>query len=97
MPSQIFHYCQRCLAANALGQDFCTRCGTRLMMIVAPSSARFEESKSSHSSEEHLLERISATENRISRLTERLERSLELLLRQAQNASFACSLLKAPI
>jgi len=67
------------------------------MIIVEPSSARFEASESSHSSEEHLLERISATENRISRLTERLERSLELLLRQAQNAYLDRSLLKALI
>src|SRR5437016_6250803 len=29
--SQVAHYCQKCLAANSLGQEFCTRCGTRLL------------------------------------------------------------------
>ena len=80
MPAPIFHYCQKCLAGNSLGQDFCSRCGTRLMIIVEPSASRFEANEASISSDEHLLERISATENRITRLAERLERSLDLLL-----------------
>jgi tetratricopeptide (TPR) repeat protein len=86
--SQVVHYCQKCLAANPLGQEFCSRCGTRLMIIVEPSAARYEIAQSGSSNEEHLLERISALENRLGRLTEKLERSLDLLLRQAQNAHF---------
>jgi len=97
MPAPIFHYCQKCLAGNSLGQDFCSRCGTRLMIIVEPSASRFEANEASVSSDEHLLERISATENRITRLAERLERSLDLLLRQAQTSYFDRSLLKALI
>src|SRR6185295_3384333 len=77
--SSIAHYCQRCLAANPLGTDFCGRCGTRLMLVVEPNSLRFEAAESGVSTNEHLLERISATENRITRLAERLERSLELV------------------
>ncbi|HKE59345.1 MAG TPA: tetratricopeptide repeat protein [Pyrinomonadaceae bacterium] len=97
MPTPIHHYCQRCLAANPLGQDFCARCGTRLMIVVEPSSSRFALGEGSVSTGEHLLERISALENRTSRLTERLERGLDLLLRQAQNSYFDRSLVKALI
>ena len=93
--SQIAHYCQKCLAANPLGQEFCARCGTRLMIVVEPASARYEGLESSGSNEEHLLERISALENRLGRLTEKLERGLDLLLRQAQNAHFDRALVKA--
>ena len=93
--SSISHYCQRCLAANPLGTDFCGRCGTRLMLVVEPNSSRFEAAEVGVSTNEHLLERISATENRITRLAERLERSLELVLRQAENASIDRSLLQA--
>ena len=93
--SQIAHYCQRCLAANPLGQEFCARCGTRLMIVVEPASARYEGLDSGASSEEHLLERISALENRLGRLTEKLDRGLDLLLRQAQNAHFDRALVKA--
>src|SRR6476660_1639772 len=97
MPKQISHYCQKCLAVNALGQDFCSRCGTRLMIVVESTSARFEAAEQSVSTDEHLLERISIVENRLSRLTERLERSLDLLLRQAQNSYFDRSLVKTLI
>ena len=95
MRPNISHYCQKCLAANPLGQEFCTRCGTRLMIVVEPSAARFETGPASLSTDEHLLERISAAENRVSRLAERLERSLDLLLRYAQNAYFDRSLMRA--
>ena len=93
--SQIAHYCQKCLAANPLGQEFCARCGTRLMIVVEPASARYEGIDSGGSNEEHLLERISALETRLGRLTEKLERGLDLLLRQAQNAHFDRALVKA--
>jgi tetratricopeptide (TPR) repeat protein len=93
--SQVVHYCQKCLAANPLGQEFCARCGTRLMIIVEPAAARYESAESAPSNEEHLLERISALENRLGRLTEKLERGLDLLLRQAQNAHFDRALVKA--
>lgn len=65
------------------------------MLVVEPTSTRFEASEVGVSTNEHLLERISATENRITRLAERLERSLDLVLRQAQNSYFDRSLVKA--
>lgn len=95
MAPTISHYCQKCLAANPLGQEFCTRCGTRLMIIVEPTSSRYEVGTTGLSTDEHLLERISAAETRVARLAERLERSLDLLLRYAQNAYFDRSLVRA--
>src|SRR5262249_3904614 len=94
---QISHFCQKCLARNPLGQDFCARCGTRLMIVVEPPAARFETAEPPPPTDEHLLERISSLENRFARLTEKLERGLDLLLRQAQNSYFDRSLVKALI
>jgi tetratricopeptide (TPR) repeat protein len=65
------------------------------MIVVEPSTSRFEAGPASVSTDEHLLERISAAENRVARLAERLERSLDLLLRYAQNAYFDRSLMRA--
>lgn len=65
------------------------------MIVVEPTSSRFEVGAASLSTDEHLLERISAAENRVARLAERLERSLDLLLRYAQNAYFDRSLVRA--
>ena len=73
------------------------RCGTRLMIIVEPTSSRFETGATALSTDEHLLERISAAEAKTARLAERLERSLDLLLRYAQNAYFDRSLMRALI
>ena len=93
--SSVAHYCQKCLAGNPLGTEFCTRCGTRLMIIVEPPAARYESNESGPANDEHLLERISALENRVARLSEKLERGLDLLLRQAQNSHFDRSLIKS--
>ena len=47
------------------------------MIIVEPIGARFDAADATASSEEHLLERISALENRLERLTEKVERALD--------------------
>lgn len=65
------------------------------MLIVEPGALRFEGADEAMLTEDHLLERISALENRQARLTEKLERALDLLLRQAQNAHFDRGLVKA--
>jgi tetratricopeptide (TPR) repeat protein len=67
------------------------------MIIVEPTSSRFESGTATLSSDEHLLERISAAEARTARLAERLEPSLEFLLRYPQNAYFHSSLNRAHI
>ena len=95
--NQIVHYCQKCLAANPLGQVLCSRCGTRLMIVVEPAAMRYDSSDSAVASDEHLLERVSVLENRLSRLADRMERALDLLLRQAQNSYLDRSLLRSLI
>ncbi len=80
-------YCQRCLVANSVEQETCTRCGTRLMLVVEPSALRFEEDAATGIDyEEHLLERVSVLENQLARLAEKLEQSVELLLRQTRSS-----------
>jgi tetratricopeptide (TPR) repeat protein len=57
------------------------------MLVVEPSSLRFEdETSASATHEEYLLERISTLENHLMRLTDKLERALDLLLRQARSS-----------
>src|SRR5712692_5586863 len=80
----IAHYCQKCLAANPLGQEFCARCGTRLMIVVEPAATRVDIADSSTSHDQHVLERLSLLENTLGRLAERLEQALKLLLRQSE-------------
>ena len=65
------------------------------MIIVESVLARFESADPTPPNQEHLLERISALESRLGRLTEKLERGLDLLLRQAQNAHFDRALVKS--
>ena len=64
------------------------------MIIVEPPATRYEVGEAGDSTDEHLLERISSLENRQTRLTEKLERALDLLLRQAQNSHFDRALVR---
>jgi tetratricopeptide (TPR) repeat protein len=84
----VVYYCQKCLAANPFGRELCVRCGTRLMLVVEPPTMRYEADPSNVSYEEHLLERVSALENRLARITDRIEQVLDLLLKQARNFYF---------
>src|SRR5882672_12694052 len=90
----ISHYCQKCRAANPLGQEFCVRCGTRLMIVVHPPSARVDFTETTPH-EEHLLERLTMLENTLARLAERLEQGLKLLLRQSETAYTNHALVKS--
>jgi tetratricopeptide (TPR) repeat protein len=91
-------FCQRCLAANSLAQELCSHCGTRLMLVVEPSSLRFEEDAGAAADyEEHLLERVSALENSFARIAERLEQGLDLLLRQSRSSYYDHALLETLI
>src|SRR5438270_7682538 len=79
-------FCQRCMAANELGQELCARCGTRLMLVVEPSASRFEGGDVSGGIEEHILERITVIENSLSRLVDKLGQLADLMLRQSRTA-----------
>jgi hypothetical protein len=92
----ILHFCQKCRAANPLGQEFCLRCGTRLMLVVEPPFARVSSADTTPN-EEHLLERLTIVENTMARLAERLEQGLKLLLRQSETAYTNHALVKSLI
>ncbi|MET0648704.1 MAG: tetratricopeptide repeat protein [Pyrinomonadaceae bacterium] len=86
-------FCQRCKSPNDLGEDSCGQCGTRLMLLVEPSGARFESRGTGGGMEEHLLERVTAIENNISRVIDKLEKMAELMLKQSRSAFFDHELL----
>lgn len=86
-------FCQRCKSPNDLGEDLCGQCGTRLMLLVEPSSARFEGRGVAAGMEEHLLERVTAIENHVSRVIDKLEKMAELMLKQSRSAYFDHELL----
>ena len=86
-------FCQRCKSPNELGEDLCGQCGTRLMLLVEPSAARFESRGTGGVMEEHLLERVTAIETHISRVIDKLERMAELMLKQSRSAFFDHELL----
>src|SRR5215213_3872585 len=86
-------FCQRCKSPNELGEDSCGQCGTRLMLLVEPSGARFESRGTGGVMEEHLLERVTAIENHISRVIDKLEKMAELMLKQSRSAFFDHELL----
>jgi hypothetical protein len=93
-PPTIAHFCQKCRSPNPLGQEFCARCGTRLMIVVEPPAMKHDTAEATSVHEEHLLERLSILENRLARLTERLEKGLGLLLRQSENTYATHTLVK---
>src|SRR5256714_15456106 len=96
MQRAISHYCQKCRAANPLGQEYCLRCGTRLMLVVQPPSVRVDvPSTTPH--EDYLLERMTMLENTLARLAERLEQGLKLLLRHSETAYSNHALVKSLI
>src|SRR5919112_5879873 len=79
--------CQRCRAPNPFGQELCDQCGTRLMLVVEPSSLRYEEETMAGTEAGGLTaERVSVLENNLTRFAEKLERTLDLMLKQVQSA-----------
>lgn len=67
------------------------------MLVVEPPAARFEDGGVVASNEEHLLERVSALENRLSRMMDRLQQTLDLMLKQAKNTYFDHALIDSLI
>jgi tetratricopeptide (TPR) repeat protein len=78
--------CQRCRAANPLGQELCDKCGTRLMLVVEPTALRFEDNSAAEAPHPSLLlERMTILEGGLTRFAEKLERGFDLMLKQARN------------
>ena len=65
------------------------------MLVVAPSSSRFEGGSTSGGMEEHLLERVTTIEGNISRILERMQQMTDLLVRQNRSITLNASLLDA--
>jgi tetratricopeptide (TPR) repeat protein len=63
------------------------------MLLVEPSASRFESRGVGGVMEEHLLERVTAIENHISRVIDKLEKMAELMLKQSRSAYFDHELL----
>lgn len=78
------HYCQSCGVLNQLGERNCRNCGTRLMLVVFPPAIRHDESIVPSFYEDHLLERVTLLEIRLSQVAERLAMALDLMLRQTK-------------
>lgn len=67
------------------------------MLVVEPANVRFDSSELPGVHVEHLLERVSALEYRLTRTTEQLEQCLDFLLRQARNTYFDHALVETLI
>ena len=79
-------FCQNCREKNALGEPTCRKCGTRLMLVVFPHSLRYDTNQVPSYYEDHLLERVTSLELRLSQITERLATTLDLMLRQTKTS-----------
>ncbi len=66
------------------------------MLVVQPPSVRVDSTETTPH-EEYLLERLTAVENMLARVTERLEQGLNLLLRQTEAAYTNHALVKSLI
>lgn len=74
-------YCQNCRSANDLSETHCRECGTRLLLVIFPNSLQYDTNHVPTYYEDHLLERVTLLELRLTQLAGRLESALELLQR----------------
>lgn len=85
MEKKIACYCQNCRAANPVGETNCHRCGTRLLLVVFPQSLKYDTNYVPSFYEDHLLERVSLLELRLSQITEQLAMAYEFISREAKS------------
>jgi tetratricopeptide (TPR) repeat protein len=76
--------CQVCGAENPLDAEFCRRCGTKLMIVSGPPTELDELSddafvEAQEDLEEHILERLTALEDGLRRLSEAVAAAAEHL------------------
>lgn len=90
-------FCQKCKAANPLGQDSCGLCGTRLMLVVEPPALRFDAGSFVSVGEENLFERVTLLELRLGQVLEKVGKTLDLLLQQSRNQHFDHTLLETVV
>lgn len=93
-------YCQACDAANAADEEYCARCGSRLMVVsgavdeeeadeLSRELAGGGEAGESMSFDEHLLERISLLEEAVKRTAESVGRLVDAVRRQERAGMLA--------
>ncbi|MGI9056351.1 MAG: tetratricopeptide repeat protein [Pyrinomonadaceae bacterium] len=73
----------------------CWRCGTTLMLVVYPPSIQHEVMVIPSYYEDHLLERVSLLELRLSQLTEKVSLALDLMLKQSKTIQADHTLVKS--
>jgi len=83
--NKIACYCQNCRAANTVGETNCRRCGTRLLLVVFPQSLKYDTNYVPSFYEDHLLERVSLLELRLTQLSEQLAMAYEFINREAKS------------
>ncbi|MDQ6788289.1 MAG: tetratricopeptide repeat protein [Acidobacteriota bacterium] len=81
---KISQYCQKCRAANLVGERNCSKCGTRLMLVVFPPSLRHDEGIVPSYYEDHLLERVTLLELQLAQVAEKLGMAFEFFAREAK-------------
>ncbi len=82
---KIAHFCQKCRAANEPGDLSCRECGTRLMIVTLPPSQKHEVGVSPTYYEDHLLERVTLLEFRLTQVSEQLAMAYEFISKQAES------------
>lgn len=95
MENKVACYCQKCRAANTVGETNCRRCGTRLLLVVFPQSLKYDTNYVPSFYEDHLLERVSLLELRLSQLSEQLAMAYEFINREAKSFQRDHALLQA--
>lgn len=88
-------HCQSCRTINPGHQELCTKCGTRLMLVVTPRSNSYEDQMLVETHSEFLMERVSALENKLVRVVTQMERLVEVMYKQAQASSTGHELVEA--
>ncbi|MBA2621410.1 MAG: tetratricopeptide repeat protein [Acidobacteria bacterium] len=81
---KISHYCQKCRAANPVGERNCRHCGTRLMIVVFPPALRHDEGIVPTFYEDHLLERVSLLELQLAQAIEKIGMITQFFAREAK-------------
>ena len=76
---KISQYCQKCRAGNEPGEMNCRLCGTRLMLVVFPPSTRHDDGIVPSFYEDHLLERVTMLELRLTHALEQLAIAYEFI------------------
>ena len=77
-------YCQNCKSQNSLRDTHCKNCGTRLLLVVFPQSLQYDTNHVPSFYEDHLLERVSLLELRLTQVGDGLRIAMEIIREQGK-------------